>query len=169
MFSETNHLLKNFQIRKSAAQKADFRDWLRGVLTAAGYESRVEVGGLFVKSSNVVVGDPEKARVVYTAHYDTCAVLPFPNFITPRNFFLYLLSAADLCPYICPSAWCRDPLIVSLGGLPHLAGYGRGLRRVGFLHLVDHGWPGQQTHSQRQHLRRGNVAGDCTLSSEKGP
>ncbi|MBR2024855.1 MAG: M28 family peptidase, partial [Clostridia bacterium] len=24
-------------------------------------------------------------------HYDTCAVLPFPNFITPKNFLIYLL------------------------------------------------------------------------------
>ena len=91
MTAETDHLLKHFQIRKSATQKAAFRDWLTGVLTAAGYEPRVESGGSLVKSSNVVVGDPEKASVVYTAHYDTCAVLPFPNFITPRNFFLYLL------------------------------------------------------------------------------
>lgn len=114
MFSETNHLLKNFQIRKSAAQKADFRDWLRGVLTAAGYESRVEVGGLFVKSSNVVVGDPEKARVVYTAHYDTCAVLPFPNFITPRNFFLYLLYQLLICVPIFALALGAEILLLFL-------------------------------------------------------
>jgi hypothetical protein len=29
--------------------------------------------------------------VIYTAHYDTCPVLPFPNFITPKNFGIYLL------------------------------------------------------------------------------
>ncbi|MGM9607796.1 MAG: M28 family peptidase [Oscillospiraceae bacterium] len=97
MTAETDHLLKHFQIRKSAAQKAAFQDWLTGVLTAAGYKPRVESGGSLVKSSNVVVGDSEKAFVVYTAHYDTCAVLPVPNFITPRNFFLYLLYQILLC------------------------------------------------------------------------
>lgn len=97
MNAETKNLLTQFQIRKSSAQKAAFRDWLTGVLSAAGYESRVESGGSLIKSSNVVVGDPEKAFVVYTAHYDTCAVLPVPNFITPQNFFLYLLYQILLC------------------------------------------------------------------------
>lgn len=44
-----------------------------------------------MKSHNVIVGDPEAADVVYTAHYDTCAVLPFPNLITPQNLLFYLL------------------------------------------------------------------------------
>ena len=34
---------------------------------------------------------PESAKVIYTAHYDTCATLPFPNLITPKNIGLYLL------------------------------------------------------------------------------
>ena len=29
--------------------------------------------------------------MIFTAHYDTCARLPFPNFITPKNFLIYLL------------------------------------------------------------------------------
>ncbi|MGN0968536.1 MAG: hypothetical protein ACI4O3_04635, partial [Oscillospiraceae bacterium] len=97
MTAETDHLLKHFQIRKSAAQKAAFRDWLTGVLTTNGYEPRLESGGSLVKSTNVVVGDPETASVVYTAHYDTCAVLPFPAFITPRNFLLYLIYQLLFC------------------------------------------------------------------------
>ena len=40
---------------------------------------------------NIVVGDPSRAKVVYTAHYDTCPVLPFPNFITPKSIPIYLL------------------------------------------------------------------------------
>jgi hypothetical protein len=28
--------------------------------------------------------------VVFTAHYDTCARLPFPNFITPKNILIFL-------------------------------------------------------------------------------
>ena len=39
----------------------------------------------------MVVGDPEQAEVFFTAHYDTQAVLPVPNFITPRNLFWYLV------------------------------------------------------------------------------
>ena len=114
MTSETNHLLKHFQIRKSSAQKAAFRDWLTNVLAAAGYEPRIESGGSLVKSNNVVVGNPEKASVVYTAHYDTCAVLPFPNFITPRNFFLYLLYQLLICVPIFALAIGAEVLLLFL-------------------------------------------------------
>ena len=50
-----------------------------------------------MKSCNIVVGDPDAADVIFTAHYDTCAVLPLPNFITPRNLLWYLLYQLLLC------------------------------------------------------------------------
>ena len=92
----TKKLLADFQIRKTKQQKASFRAWLCDELGRAGYAPQVETGGL-LNSSNVVAGDPEKARVLLTAHYDTCAVLPFPNFITPRNFLVYLLFQLLIC------------------------------------------------------------------------
>lgn len=91
MFAETSYILKTHQIRKSAAQKSAFRSWLTDTLKTHGYDVNIESGGLLVKSNNVIVGNPETAAVVYTAHYDTCAILPFPNFITPQNLLLYLL------------------------------------------------------------------------------
>lgn len=81
-------ILETYQIRKTKKQKAAFRQWLCGELTRLGYAPREERGGF---SRNIVVGDPETARVIFTAHYDTCAVLPIPNFITPRNLLWYLL------------------------------------------------------------------------------
>lgn len=81
-------ILQDFPVRKSKQQKAAFRSWLCQALKDAGYEPVVEKKG---SSHNVVLGTPETAKVIYTAHYDTCAVLPFPNFITPRNLFFYLL------------------------------------------------------------------------------
>lgn len=81
-------ILEKYQIRKTKQQKADFRQWLCGELNQLGYAPREERGG---GSRNLVVGDPEKASVIFTAHYDTCAVLPVPNFITPRNLLWYLL------------------------------------------------------------------------------
>ncbi len=78
-----------YQVRKTRKQRDDFRDYLAVVARDLGYPSHEENGAL--GSRNVIVGDPETARVVYTAHYDTCARLPFPNFITPTNFGIYLL------------------------------------------------------------------------------
>jgi len=91
MTAETKELLDKYQIRKSPKQKEAFRAWLADVLKSYDYEPYTESSGSLVKSTNLIVGNPEQAKVVYTAHYDTCAVLPFPNLITPRNLFLYLL------------------------------------------------------------------------------
>ena len=88
MTETSKTILTEFQVRKSKTQKAAFRDWLCRELTAAGYAATVEKG---FAARNVVVGDPEQAQVLFTAHYDTQAVLPIPNFITPRNLFWYLL------------------------------------------------------------------------------
>ena len=38
-----------------------------------------------------MIGNPEQADYLVTAHYDTCARLPIPNFLTPCNFWLFLL------------------------------------------------------------------------------
>lgn len=88
MTLQSQKILDEMQVRKSKKQKGDFRAWLCGELEAAGYAPTVEKG---FAARNVVVGDPEKAKVLYTAHYDTQAVLPVPNFITPRNLFFYVL------------------------------------------------------------------------------
>ena len=45
----------------------------------------------FPKSRNLVIGDPKTAKVLLTAHYDTCARLPFPNFITPKRPVISIL------------------------------------------------------------------------------
>lgn len=91
MTEASKTILEKFQIRKSGKQKEAFRAWLCDQLTHAGHSPRVEEKTNLVKCRNVVVGDPEKAEVLLTAHYDTCAVLPIPNFITPRNLFWFLL------------------------------------------------------------------------------
>ena len=88
MTETSKTILAEFKVRKTKKQKAAFRDWLCGELTAAGYAPTVEKSAV---AANVVVGDPESAEVLFTAHYDTQAVLPIPNFITPRNAFWYTL------------------------------------------------------------------------------
>lgn len=90
-------VMTDFPIRKSREQKERFRGWLCDRLREQGYSPKVETGGRLVKSNNVVVGDPDSCELLLTAHYDTCAVLPVPNFITPMNLpvlLLYQLLAA---------------------------------------------------------------------------
>ena len=96
MTEQSKKIMAEMQVRKSRKQKADFRAWLCGELKAAGYAPQVEKG---FAARNVVVGDPDKAKVLLTAHYDTQPVLPVPHFITPRNpFFFALYQIAIVIP-----------------------------------------------------------------------
>lgn len=87
MLPQSMKIMEAFQVRKSKKQKEAFRAWLCGELEAAGCAPKVEEG---FAAKNVVAGDPDTAKVIFSAHYDTCAVLPIPNFITPRNMFFYI-------------------------------------------------------------------------------
>jgi len=91
MTEVSKKILESFQIRKSKKQKEAFRGWLSEELRRAGYAPKEERHGGLIPGCNLVVGDPETAEVICTAHYDTCAVMPVPNFITPRNMVWYLL------------------------------------------------------------------------------
>ena len=93
----SREVLEKWEIRKSKKEKKAFRTWLCQQLKDAGYDPHVEGTRGLWPSHNVVVGNPNKARVLLTAHYDTCAVLPFPNFITPRNLFWYLVYQILIC------------------------------------------------------------------------
>lgn len=86
MTDVVEELLAKYQVRKTRAQKTAFIAFL-----CERYpELAVEENGLF-KSRNLVAGNPDSARLILTAHYDTCAALPFPNFLTPKNLPVYLL------------------------------------------------------------------------------
>ena len=81
-------LIEQFPIRKSKAQKEAFRTWVLEECEKLGYDAQVEKKG---SSNNVVIGDPEKAEAIFTAHYDTPPEMLWPNFITPCNFLVYLI------------------------------------------------------------------------------
>ena len=75
-------LNEKFPIRRSKEQKAAFRAWFMQQAEELGYSARVEENNGHL---NVVVGDPETASAIFTAHYDTPAASFLPNVMTPRN------------------------------------------------------------------------------------
>lgn len=86
-----NTLVEKFPIRRSKAQKEAFRVWAVEQAQSMGYQARVEA---IKDHNNVVIGDPETAQVIFTAHYDTPAGFFLPNLMTPRNrVFFYLRQA----------------------------------------------------------------------------
>ncbi len=88
MTETTQTLFERHEVRKTKRQKAEFRAFATEIATREGYAVHEEKGSL--GAVNLVIGDPTTARVTYTAHYDTCARMPFPNFITPKNIGIYL-------------------------------------------------------------------------------
>ena len=100
-------ILADWQVRKTKKQKTAFIEFMESQIPGL----RVEQGG-FGSNRNLVLGDVKTAKVFFTAHYDTCARLPFPNFITPKNIPLYLGYSLLICmPFLI--------LIGILGSLLH--------------------------------------------------
>ena len=104
----TRDLLIKYQIRKSKQEKEAFRSFLIPIAEDLGYDVTVEKNG---NAQNVVVGDPETAKVIYTAHYDTPARSPLPNLMIPKNRLLYILYQAA----VILSLYSVPILIMTLG------------------------------------------------------
>lgn len=108
----SREIFEKWQVRKTKAQKGAFIDFLRSRLP----ELRVEEGGR-PKSRNLVLGDLNRAKVILTAHYDTCARVPFPNFVTPKNFLVYILyNLAIVAPFLALMFLVALPLSLVLEG-----------------------------------------------------
>ncbi len=89
MTRTTKEIFENYQIRKNKKQKTTFIEYVKAIAEQNGYPVTVEKGSFGAR--NIVIGDPDNAKALYTAHYDTCPRLPFPNFLTPKNLWIYTL------------------------------------------------------------------------------
>ena len=88
-----DEILQQYEVRKSNREKTAFIEYMKKRLSNLGYEVNVEEKGKgLLKSRNIVVGNVKEADIVFTAHYDTCAMLPFPNFMSPANTTLFVIS-----------------------------------------------------------------------------
>lgn len=81
-------LLDKHPIRKTKAQKQAFREWAVQTCTDMGYTAWAEEKGY---SRNIIIGNPETAQVIFTAHYDTQPRMFFPNMCTPTKPAIFLL------------------------------------------------------------------------------
>ncbi len=74
-------------VRNSAEQKAAFRAWALREAEHSGFTaaSEAECGG----HRNLIFGDARRARVLFTAHYDTPRRMIVPNLMLVTNRVLY--------------------------------------------------------------------------------
>ena len=85
-------ILSDWQVRKTKKQKLAFIRLMQSRFP----ELRVEESKI-IHNRNLVAGDLETAEFILSAHYDTCSVLPFPNFIMPKNILMTVLYSLLIC------------------------------------------------------------------------
>ena len=109
MSKYAERILREYPMRFKPQEKEAFRLYLMGALREMGYtpklqnrETALKIGG---RVANVVAGDPETAKLVFIAHYDTGLKTLFPPLIMPGRPMTALLYLA------------LTPLIVMLGSL----------------------------------------------------
>lgn len=105
-------LFEKYEIRKNKKQKTQFIDWVKEIATNKGWEFNIQDG--VIGTRNIIIGNPGKAKVIYTAHYDTCAKMIVPNFITPKNFLVYLLYQVIICLLLFVPVFVFNTLFVVL-------------------------------------------------------
>ena len=89
MIEKPMDVLDLFPVRKKDKQKEDFRREALTFLSRYKYSGSVEKGSR--NSQNLVIGDPETAKYLITAHYDTPASIGLPNILTPCNPVTFIL------------------------------------------------------------------------------
>ncbi len=120
MLSCSMDIVTMFPVRKSKKQKQGFRDAVQSYCERLGYAVSVEKGSC--GSRNLIIGDPHNAKYLVTAHYDTCARLPFPNLITPCKVLPFVLYQLFQVLYIFAGAWLPGVLIGILTSSPKIGG-----------------------------------------------
>ena len=121
MIEKPMDVLKQFPIRKNKKQKAAFRDAVLPYAETLGYSAAIEKRRF--GPSNVVIGNPETAKYLVTAHYDTPAAMPFPNLITPCNFWPFLAYQLVITAAIFAVAFVPGLLSMYAGVAPEAASF----------------------------------------------
>lgn len=82
--TELDILNRDYPIRRSDGQKEAFRKYVASACADVREETTLDG-----KNCNVVIGDPTRAKITLTAHYDTPPRSIFPNIMMPKSKVLY--------------------------------------------------------------------------------
>lgn len=108
-------VLDQFPIRKTWQQKQAFREVVMSYAREQGYRVQVQRGKRSVR--NLIMGDPERAQYLITAHYDTPSSIGLPNLIVPNNPVAYFLIQFFL---VCIMLAVSVGIALAVYGLTHM-------------------------------------------------
>lgn len=80
-----NLINTKYPIRRTKEEKEKFRNYVIEEVNKGNYKANVEIND---NHNNVIIGDINNAKVIFTAHYDTPATSIIPNLMLPRNVFI---------------------------------------------------------------------------------
>ena len=165
MQTVSREVLARWQVRKTKKQKRAFEAFLLRALREAGYaDARAEECGALLKNRNLIVGNPDTAKVIFTAHYDTCAVLPVPNYITPTNLLVWIFYQLLLVlgMFLCATVLAA---LIWLLPLSEAALFGASTLMFVAVLCLDDCREGEQTHCKRQYFWRSRPFGGCACDA----
>ena len=137
MIGKPMDVLQHFPVRKTKKQKQQFRDAVQSYLKTIGYDSTIEKGSMGAR--NIVIGNPETAKYLVTAHYDTPANMFLPNLATPSSFLLYLGYQILIILLILVAAVIPDILLTLAGVSAEIASRTWGISYYAILLLMLYG------------------------------
>jgi len=121
MRTSAKELLDNYQVRKSFKQKQLFIEWMSMHAGEHGYkikEQHYKIG----RGRNLIVGNPEEASIILTAHYDTPPSALFPMVTIVGNIPVYIFSQAFIYIPVITIFWLLLTVATAiLGDLGHLS------------------------------------------------
>lgn len=117
-------VLENYQTRKTRLQKEEFIQWLNPHLNEQGYQIKTQK---FKKGrgKNLIIGNPETAEIILTAHYDTPpnAIIPIATIV--GSIPMYIMSQILIFLPIVGLLWLAyrgiSSILGNLGILSNLA------------------------------------------------
>jgi len=124
MSEKTIHatLMEKFPVRRTREQKADFRAWASAFCEERGWRVTVEEPSKG-RQKNMIIGDPEHAAVLFSAHYDTPANNVVPNLMIPCNMPLFVLWQALIVCVLIAFGLAVDFAAGALGASPRIRAF----------------------------------------------
>lgn len=143
-------VLEHHLVRKNKQQKEQFFRYLKENLPDVENIEVEKVDG----NSNIVIGDINSAKYVFTAHYDTPATMfIIPNFLTPKNIFMFILYQIFMTALMIGIAFLFG-LLTYIIGLDFLVGYFVSLLLI--MYQMMYGYPNKNNYND-------NTSGVVTL------
>ena len=143
-------VISNHMVRKSEKQKNEFAKYLKENLPDLNNFKIEEIE----KNKNIVIGDINKSKYVFAAHYDTPATLfVLPNFLTPKNPVIFILYQLIIATLIIGFSFLIG-LLATLINIEFIIGYLLGLFLFAFQMM--YGYPNKNNYND-------NTSGVITL------